>query len=197
MRDHLQDIRSPCIRDRHWTQLAAVTHVAVEIGPECRLNDVLLMNLHKHVSEVQDVIEVATKELKIEEKLVAVEEYWASARLSVIDVGFDGTPLHLTSPASKSVCKIIQVPASLLDELDDHMMSLQMASSMGRYADFFKDRITLCQQLLFTTESVLRSWLSVQKRWLALVGTLHELPRCVSFHTVCVCWPETDLFRLR
>jgi hypothetical protein len=121
----LKDIRSPCMRDRHWTMLAAVTKVSVDFGPDCRLQE--------HVADVQDVIEVAAKEMKIEERLVAVESYWSSAVLGFSFVREDCSPAPPdassgTSMDTSKLAKLVHVPQTLMDDLDEHMLALQASA---------------------------------------------------------------------
>jgi hypothetical protein len=40
---------------------------------------------------------------------------------------------------------------------------------MGRFADFFLERVNYWVGVLSTVESTLRLWLLVQRRWMAMV----------------------------
>ncbi len=108
-----QDLRSPCMRDRHWNALVSVTKVAFEKTPELKLVDILALNLHLHVSEVQEILETASKEMKIEGKLRVIEEYWSRAMLSF-------------EALKDSDIRVLTTADSLLEDLDDHVISLQV-----------------------------------------------------------------------
>ena len=45
---------------------------------------------------------------------------------------------------------------------------MQTIVGMGKFADYFRDRVTTWQKNLGTVESVLREWVSVTKAWASL-----------------------------
>lgn len=53
-----------------------VTMKHFEKGPSFCLDDVLQLGLHEHVDDVMGIVEVANKELKIDQKLSALEQVW-------------------------------------------------------------------------------------------------------------------------
>ncbi len=80
---------------------------------DLRLSDILAMSLHQYVPEVQEVIDSAAKELKIEDRVKSIEEYWGNSALR-----FES---HRDSD-----CWILTSADTLLEDLDEHFMSLQV-----------------------------------------------------------------------
>ena len=153
----VHELHSPAMRDRHWKSLAHVCH-AKPIDPRdakfC-LQDLLNLKLHLHVEHVEDVVETATKELKIEKKLQGIEETWAGLALEYV-------------PHKDSDVRVIKASDEVVESLEAHQMELQTMIGMGKFVDYFRDRVTSWQRDLGNVESVLKEWLSVTKVWASL-----------------------------
>ena len=80
----VHDLHSDAMRQRHWAALARTCNVkAVDPSdPKFSLRDMLLLNLHTHKESIEDIVETAMKELKIEKKLTEIEEVWSVMELN-------------------------------------------------------------------------------------------------------------------
>ena len=54
----VSELRSPCMRDRHWKAVASECCKPVEKGPGFCLADLLALQLHKHVEGIMEIVEV-------------------------------------------------------------------------------------------------------------------------------------------
>ena len=74
------DLRSPCMRERHWAQLAEITGVQLQITDAFRLADLLQLRLHEYIDDVGHVIDRALKEDKTEADLLKLDAVWQSVQ---------------------------------------------------------------------------------------------------------------------
>ena len=72
------DLRSPAMRDRHWTALMEVTAKQFTIDSKFRLADLLALELHKFEDDVGEIVDRAQKEEKMELTLKKLDETWAT-----------------------------------------------------------------------------------------------------------------------
>ena len=124
-------------------------------GPFFRLDDLLSLNLHRHVDSVSDIVEVAQKELKMEARINNIEEVWAKFVLE-----FDrhrDTEVFVVSP-----------PDEILETLEEHSLHLQSMAGQGKFVEFFKDRVLEWQSTLGEVDTTLKIIITVQRQWGAL-----------------------------
>ena len=55
----LSDLRNPAMRERHWKSLMAITATNFDRGPTFCFEDLLVLNLHRHVDAISDMVEVS------------------------------------------------------------------------------------------------------------------------------------------
>eukprot|EP00981_Chlorochromonas_danica_P014352 scaffold7822_cov179-Ochromonas_danica.AAC.13 len=123
----VHDLHSPAMRDRHWKSLMALTGVTVDRGAGFCLDDLLALNLQYHVDAVSEIVEVANRELKIESKLIAIEDAWKKFSLKFIQ--HRDTDIFVVAP-----------PDDVLEALEEHSLLLQSMAGMGKFVDFFRDQ---------------------------------------------------------
>jgi dynein heavy chain len=74
----INDLHSPAMRDRHWKNLAKVCGVK-SIDPndgKFTFEDAFGLKVHEHAEDVEEIVETANKELKIERNLKNIETTW-------------------------------------------------------------------------------------------------------------------------
>ena len=52
----VSELRSPCMRDRHWKAVASECHKPVDKGPGFCLADLLKLQLHEHVEGIMEIV---------------------------------------------------------------------------------------------------------------------------------------------
>ena len=151
----IHDLHSPAMRERHWKQLMTITGIVIDRGPSFCLDDLLRLNLHLHVDDVSEIVEVAQKELKIEAKINNIEDVWSNFNLQ-----FDrhrDTEVFIVSP-----------PDDILETLEEHSLHLQGMAGMGKFVEFFKSRVLQWQATLGEVETTLKMIITVERQWGAL-----------------------------
>jgi len=151
----VSDLKSPAMEARHWDQLMRVAKHGFEKGPDTTLSDVLRLRLQDRIAEVKVVIEVASKEARVEKKLQVIESVWGSQMLKL-------------RAYKDSGIKILQSPDEVVEYLEEHQLQLQSMIGMGRFVDFFRERVMKWKNVLSIVEVNLKLWLHVQHLWVSL-----------------------------
>eukprot|EP01035_Chromulina_nebulosa_P018310 gene18310-23996_t len=72
-------LSSKAMRERHWNTLQVVTKknfTPPYSNPSMELGDILALNLHEYSNDVEEICDQASKELKIENTLLQLNERW-------------------------------------------------------------------------------------------------------------------------
>jgi len=149
----IRDLRHPAMKDRHWKTLMTETNCHFERLPTFELEKIFEMNLHMHLQPVQDLIELAQKEQKIDEKLRSIEDAWVSLELTYVPHG----PVMVLSS-----------PDTIIEILEENQLQLQSLAGLGKFVDFFREKVVRWQKSLGHVESTLAMWLQVQRSWESL-----------------------------
>ncbi|GLE01103.1 hypothetical protein PINS_up009916 [Pythium insidiosum] len=122
----VKSLHSPAMRERHWKSLMALTKRHFDLAPAAasasasaanaaasasnvtsalRLEEVLRLELHRFVNEVNELVEVASREFKIEQQLQAIETAWTAFTLEFLPfkTAGGGASAH---PSTTSVARI-------------------------------------------------------------------------------------------
>jgi dynein heavy chain len=128
----VNDLHSPAMRSRHWTALARVCHTKPidPTNPKFCLDDLLALELHVHADDVSEIVETANKELKIEKKLGLIEGAWSGLELEYV-------------PHKDSDVHTVKASDEVVENLEEHQMELQSMIGMGKFVDYFRDRVEL------------------------------------------------------
>ena len=147
-------LHSPAMEDRHWRELKVATGRQFLKDDNFCLSNVLELELHKYVNDVEYIVELANKESKISQQLKKIESQWLTLELQ-----FGQANNGITS---------IRRPDEILITLEENMAALQGMSGQGKYVEHFIDEVTKWQKLLNHAETVLYDWLDVQGKWSSL-----------------------------
>lgn len=153
----INDLHSPAMRVRHWKSLAAVCEVKSvnPSDPKFTMDDMMQLNLHAHVEDVSMIVETAQKELKIENKLEVIEAAWKDMELHYV-------------PHKDTEMFVVRPSEELVESLEAHQMELQSMVGMGKFVDFFRERVMHWQKTLGSVEEVLKLWANVSRNWASL-----------------------------
>jgi dynein heavy chain len=147
-------LHSPAMEDRHWAELKVATGRNFTKGPQFCLSDVLDLELHKYVQQVEYLVDLATKEAKIQGSLGKIATTWGQLQLQF------GTHAKKGEPVA-----IIVQSEEILTALEDNMSDLQGMQGQGSYVEHFIDEVNRWQKMLGNTEVVISDWLEVQLAW--------------------------------
>ncbi len=153
----INDLHSEAMRSRHWSALARICNVkAVDpCDKKFTLDDMMSLNLHLHKEAIEDIVETAMKELKIERKLKEIEDIWSAMDLDY--VSHKDTEMFVPRPSEEVV-----------ESMESHQMELQGIFGMGKFMEYFKERVIYWQTLLRKVDDTLRMWMIVSKSWAGL-----------------------------
>ena len=158
----IAELRADSMRARHWKALQFLTRtfckfdlVEKHTSSDFKLGDLVDLQLTSVQEGVEDIIETANKELKIEKSMARIEMTWAGLELNYA--------LHGETEVS-----VIRPSEELMENLDAHQLELQGMIGMGKFVEHFKDSVLHYQRTLGTVESVLKVWLSVTRGWVSL-----------------------------
>ena len=153
----INDLHSNAMRDRHWKGLARVCKVkSIEPhDPKFTFENCVKLKLHEYTDACEEIIETASKELKIERKLTEVEKLWQVLTLDY-------------PPHNDSEMCLIRPSEEVIEGLEGNQLELQTMIGMGKFVDFFRDRVLHWQSALGTVEDVLKVWINVCRNWSSL-----------------------------
>ena len=151
----ISELHSEAMQERHWKTLMTLTHTHFDKGQGFCLANVLELNLHNYVDDVMELVEVATKERKIEKRLQSIEDAWTGLALSFVKY-------------KDTEVQVLGSTAEIVEILEEHQLQLQTMSGMGKFVDYFRDRVEEWQKGLGTVESVLNLLSNVQRTWMSL-----------------------------
>lgn len=152
-------LHSPSMSERHWKDLMTSTKKHFVMGPDFCLADLLKLELHRYVSDVEDIVELANKESKIGVQLQKISGNWESLELVF------GT--HKDTDIG-----LIKETEEVMQALEENMASLQSMQGMGKYVEHFVDQVSKWQQSLGQVRR-----------------TTNECPVLTEFHRLrACCW---------
>eukprot|EP01028_Stygiella_incarcerata_P003513 TRINITY_DN1708_c0_g1_i1.p1 TRINITY_DN1708_c0_g1~~TRINITY_DN1708_c0_g1_i1.p1 ORF type:complete len:4499 (-),score=1316.34 TRINITY_DN1708_c0_g1_i1:2775-16271(-) len=147
----VSDLRSPSMRDRHWNALMKATGVKFDLTADFKLQDLLALELHRFVEEVEGIVERASKEMNMEKALRELERTWAG-------MCFDfGRHKDTDIP-------LIRVSEDLVETLEDNQVQLQNMSA-SKYIAIFEDDVEEWLKTLGSVDTVISLFMEVQHTW--------------------------------
>jgi dynein heavy chain len=111
----VNDLHSPFMRPRHWKEVARVCECKSLDPTDSKfcLEDLLSRQLHNHADDIMEIVETASKELKIERKMEAIERVWNGLDLDYV-------------PHKDSDVFIVRPSDQVVESLEEHQMELQV-----------------------------------------------------------------------
>jgi len=149
----ISSLRQPSMRDRHWNMLTKVTgsmSAKSNVSKELTLADILSLNLHLHVSTVNDITERASREATHEETLVALATTWKNVNFKV-------------SSYKDTVVPLLKITEEDADQLEADQLALQ--SILASRYDYFKSQATEWQCALVAVSEVVQMLSEIQRTW--------------------------------
>ena len=107
------------------------------------MEDLIQLNLQNYEDDVLEVVETASKELKIDRKLKIIEQTWAGLALDFVQF-------------KDSEVSVIKISEEIIEELEAHQMELQTMIGMGKFVAFFRNRVSGWQTVLGNVEMCLK-----------------------------------------
>jgi dynein heavy chain len=149
----IQKLRNPGMRKRHWEMLMHKANIVFELSDNFRLENLLTLNLHNYVEAVEEIVDRAVKEMKMEKQISDLKQIWSG--LSFAFTNF------------RNELELIKIPEEVIESMEDHQVQLQ-TSSAQRFVDFFIFEIEEWQSKLGKVDTIITLLSDVQRKWLYL-----------------------------
>lgn len=153
-------LKNDAMKPRHWQKLMDVTGVTFDVSLKTlTLSNIFSMELHRFTAAIEDIINEAVQEAKIENELAKIDAAWRNHSLSITKYKKDGQDRGF----------VLRAADDLKLELEDNMLNLQTISG-SRFVAAFVDRVRKWEKTLNLVSECLDMWFTVQRKWIYLEG---------------------------
>jgi len=155
----IKELKDPTIiKDRHWERIIDLSGKELNFKQPDNFFfwELKQANLMDFVEDLEDVIDSAKKQEKIEKQKNEIREYWEDADFAFRNFGTRELPI-----LSGSKIEEIQ------ERLEEDISTLSGLSAM-RHVGPFKEEVAEWQEILSEVDSNLALWLKVQVLWCSL-----------------------------
>jgi len=138
------------MQDRHWRKLERTTNQKIEhASPKFCFEDLIKLHLYKYADEVNEIVEGAQKESKIENNIGKISRTWDDQNFEFKD--FKDT-------------YILGSMEEIVEFVETQSMEL-MGMMAQKEVEEFKENVTKWQRTLKSVDNVIGIWTKVQKNW--------------------------------
>ena len=153
-------LKNDAMKTRHWQNLMDVTKVPFDVTLKTlTLGNIFSMELHNFITSVEEIINEAIQEGKIENELAKIDATWRVHNLQLMKYKKDGQDRGF----------VLKPAEDIKLELDDNMLNLQTISG-SRFVGSFVERVRKWEKTLNTVSECLDIWFVVQRKWMYLEG---------------------------
>ncbi|KAH6598857.1 hypothetical protein BASA50_003364 [Batrachochytrium salamandrivorans] len=149
-------LKSDSLRERHWSRILSI------LGLENLTQSSLTVghlwhsaNLREKEKLIDDVINVASGELALEEYIKQIKGVWATYSLDFTNY--------------QSKCRLVRGWDDLFAKSEDHLAAL-VAMRGSQYYKVFEEEATAVEGKLTRLHILLELWITVQRQWVYLEG---------------------------
>jgi dynein heavy chain len=153
----ISSLHSEFMEKRHWEELKQITKQDFDpYSPAFNFADVLKLELYRFENQVNEIVDKAQKEAKIEKILKNIESDWNGQVFEFEEL--------------KDATKIFKGMDDMLELLDTNTMDLLGMTSQGKYVEFFRAKVDDWRGKLRSVGEVVTVWMKMQKNWKRLVN---------------------------
>uniref|UniRef100_A0A1I8FV89 DHC_N2 domain-containing protein n=1 Tax=Macrostomum lignano TaxID=282301 RepID=A0A1I8FV89_9PLAT len=145
---------NPGLKSRHWQAMSREVGQNIEPQADTPLSSYLSLNLEKHLEQLSNISQKATKEFALEKALKMMQTGWR-------DMNFTFVPYKDTGLSVLAAFDEVQVL------LDDHIVKTTTMLN-SPFIGPFKKEVTRWSAFLHRMKDILDCWLKVQSSWLYL-----------------------------
>lgn len=144
------NLHSKYMQDRHWKRLMATTCKKIDHkNPKFCLNDLLVLELHKFEADVDELVESAAKEDKIDNNIRKIIKEWDKMKFGFEDIA--GIPC-------------LGETGEIVELVEQHGMDIQGMLGQKDVAEF-REVVSKWRGYMTTLENVIEKWRKVQGDW--------------------------------
>ncbi|NXH15458.1 DYH17 protein, partial [Bucco capensis] len=147
----VNELQNPTIKSRHWQEFMQTIKVNYIMSEDTTLGDLMQLNLQQFKEEICGIVNKAMKESELEKVLNTLDATWATLQFK-----------H--EPHAKTGIMLLKSDKALIDMLEDSQVQLQNLMT-SKYLAAFLQEMSVWEQKLSTTDSVISIWFEVQRAW--------------------------------
>ena len=150
-------LKSKCMRPRHWIMVLQETGGRIDTpscNPNLKLTDVLSLQLHKFVNEVEEICDQAAKEEKMEKTLHQISTRWLS-------IEFTMSPFRKIDGDDIPLLSIIEEDFEALE--NDQLVIQGMLAS--RFLSQFEIEVNAWNKSLYNVNEIFILVSEIQRTW--------------------------------
>eukprot|EP00698_Gefionella_okellyi_P005145 TRINITY_DN1471_c0_g1_i4.p1 TRINITY_DN1471_c0_g1~~TRINITY_DN1471_c0_g1_i4.p1 ORF type:complete len:2448 (+),score=753.76 TRINITY_DN1471_c0_g1_i4:538-7881(+) len=147
----IANLSHPSMRPRHWQLLMEQTGKHFEMGADFSLQHLLDLNLPQFEAEVEEIVDRAQKEEKMENILQKIENTW-----SKIEFGF--TP-HKGGPLA-----LVNIAEEDFETLEDQQVMVQNMIA-SKYLSTYEEKVMYWKKSLGNVADVMQLFQEIQGTW--------------------------------
>jgi dynein heavy chain len=156
----ISTLKNPAMKERHWEKISVMTGIKINSNPKAfTLGSIFAMNLSRYTEQINEIVNEAKQEQKIERDLRAIIDKWAATSFAVGKYMKNGEHRGFVLKPADEV-KL---------DLDDHLLNLQAMSS-SRFVATFQGQVSEWEKKLNLVAEVMEVWFNVQTKWQYLEG---------------------------
>jgi len=143
-------LHSPFMMDRHWMKLQSLTQKVINFkSPQFCLDDLIKLELYRFAEDVNELVDGAQKEAKIEGKLKGIDTIWEDQKFDFKEYGDT---------------MILGAMDEIVEFVETNQMEL-MGMQSSKDVEEFKEKVNYWQKSLKQVDQVIQIWLKVQRSW--------------------------------
>jgi dynein heavy chain, axonemal len=138
-------LHSEFMEERHWDQVKALTKQSFDqASTGFTFESVIKLELYKYEAQINEIVDIAQKENKIEKKLKTIEQNWNKQ-------SFEFDEYRET--------KLFKGVEIMMELLEQNTMDLMGMRAQGKYVEFFLKTVDDWKDKLSRVDSVVNEWL--------------------------------------
>jgi dynein heavy chain, axonemal len=143
-------LHSKYMQDRHWSRLMTTTVKKIDHkNPKFCLNDLLVLELHKFEADVEELVESAAKEDKIDNNIRKIIKEWDKMKFTFEETA--GVP-------------VLGETGEIVELVEQHGMDIQGMLGQKDVAEF-REVVSKWRGYMTSLELVIEKWRKVQGDW--------------------------------
>ena len=161
----MKELKEPMIKDRHWEQIIEVTHKHLNfLQPDnFYFRELIEANLMEHVEDIEDIIDSAKKQDKIEKTKNEIKFDWNKKEFLFKEWGVKRKVQILSGACVEDI----------QEQLEEDIGTLSGLGAM-RHIGPFKEEVATLQESLSDIQTTLDLWVKVQILWTSLERVFTE-----------------------
>jgi dynein heavy chain, axonemal len=156
----IASLKNPAMKERHWEKISQMTGIKINMNPKTfTLGGIFAMKLERFSEAINEIVNEAKQEGKIEKDLRAIQDKWAVTNFTVTKYAKNGEVRG----------HILKASDDLKVELDENLLNLQ-AMAGSRFLSIFASTVSEWEKKLNVVSETMDVWSVVQTKWQYLEG---------------------------